>query len=358
MGWAGRRAYADMGFKAGEWIGGQTIYCRAEITYSVETSVNLQTWVTDGVSLSELAPDNTRIATVDRLAPVRFLRLVVITQHHPASPSITPHQPNSKETAMTTNLFARLRNSALILLIYCCSIGLLPAEQFGLFTYRVIGGAEVEITGYPTTEVGAVAIPAEIDGKPVTSIGNPAFFSCGWLTSVTIPASVISIWDWAFDGCSGLTSIIVEGGNPSYSSLGGVLFNQSATRLIQCPEGLTGSYAIPASVTSIGDYAFSGCSGLTSVTIPASVTSIGDGAFDGCSGLTVLTIPASVTSIGDGAFAGCRGLTSISVDDANPSYRSLDGVLFNKSVTRLIRYPGGLTGVYTIPASVTSIGDW
>ena len=91
-----------------------------------------------------------------------------------------------------------------------------------------------------------------------------------------IPSSVTSIGDWAFYGCTGLTSI-----------------------------------TIPSSVTSIGDGAFSDCTGLTSITIPSSVTSIGDYAFSDCTGLTSITIPSSVTSIGDWAFYGCKGLKSV-----------------------------------------------
>ena len=77
-------------------------------------------------------------------------------------------------------------------------------------------------------------------------------------------------------------------------------------------SGLT-SLTIPSSVTEIGESAFHGCSGLTSLTIPSGVTSIGWGAFSGCSGLTSLTIPSSVTSIGEQTFEGCSGLTSIYV---------------------------------------------
>jgi len=118
------------------------------------------------------------------------------------------------------------------------------------------------------------------------------------------------------------------------------------------------SVTIPGSVTSIEDDAFEGCSSLTSITIPASVTSIGDRTFFGCSSLTSITIPASVTSIGVSAFILCSSLTSIDVAQNNKNYSSEEGVLFNKNKTEIIHYPAGKTEKnYTIPASVTSIGN-
>ncbi|MBV3387928.1 leucine-rich repeat domain-containing protein [Prevotella copri] len=105
----------------------------------------------------------------------------------------------------------------------------------------------------------------------------------------------------AFSGCSGLTSLTIPS---SVTSIGESAFDGCS--------GLT-SLTIPSSVTSIGESAFDGCSGLTSLTIPSSVTSIGESVFFGCSGLTSFTIPSSVTSIGWGAFCGCSGLTSIYV---------------------------------------------
>ena len=105
--------------------------------------------------------------------------------------------------------------------------------------------------------------------------------------------SVTSIGEGAFSGCSGLTSVTIPN---SVTSIGGSAF--------QSCSGLT-SVTIPSSVTSIGQSAFSYCSGLTSVTIPNSVTSIGNSAFSRCSGLTSVTIPNSVTSIGQSAFSDC-----------------------------------------------------
>jgi len=98
------------------------------------------------------------------------------------------------------------------------------------------------------------------------------------------------------------------------------------------------------------------------VTIPSTingllVTSIGHRAFDGCNSLTSVTIPNSVTNIGVAAFEDCTSLTAITVDALNSFYSSVDGVLFNKSQTTLIQYPGGKAGSYTIANSVTSIGS-
>ncbi len=166
---------------------------------------------------------------------------------------------------------------------------------------------------------GDVVIPGIITGLPVTSIGVQAFAGCTNLTNVTIPNSVTSIGDWAFLNCASLTSV-----------------------------------TIPNSVTSIGFRAFSDCSSLTSVTIPNSVTNIGSGAFSGCTSLTSVSIPNSVVSIGDWPFSSCTCLTAIEVDPANPSYSSLNGVLFNKSQTLLLQCPGGKAG-YIIPNSVTTI---
>ena len=216
----------------------------------------------------------------------------------------------------------------------------------------------------------------------VTSIGNYAFYGCSSLTSITIPNSVTSIGYEAFDNCDKLNQINVDTANTVYSSENGVLFNKEKTELIRYPAGKTDTaYAIPDSVTSIGGWAFDGCKGLTSITIPDGVTSIGYHAFSGCSSLTSvtvpnsvtsigrfafwccssltsITIPESVTSIGSYAFLDCKKLTQINVDTANTKFSSVNGVLFNKGKTELIRYPEGKADTsYSIPDSVTSI-DW
>ncbi|MDD7292972.1 MAG: leucine-rich repeat domain-containing protein [Clostridiaceae bacterium] len=174
------------------------------------------------------------------------------------------------------------------------------AENSGYYTYTVENG-EATITECDTSISGDVVIPDTLGGYPVTRIGSDAFNGCTGLTSVIIPDSVTNIGNYAFYRCTGLTSITIP---DSVTSIGKDAF-------LGC-TGLT-SVTIGNSVTSIGDYAFSYCEKLRSITIPNSVTSIGYEAFYNCTGLTSITIPDSVTYIGYGAFRGCTGVTSITI---------------------------------------------
>ena len=280
-------------------------------------------------------------------------------------------------------------------------------------TYEIENG-KVTITDCDTSLSGDIVLPSKIEGKPVTSIGSfafrgcssltsvtignsvtsigsYAFYDCSSLASITIPNSVASIGGWAFGYCSSLTSITIPDGVTSIgdsaffgcSSLTSITIPNSVTSIgdsafryctsltsISIPDSVTSigsdafsycdsltSITIPNSVTSIGEYTFSGCSSLKSITIPNSVTSIGDDAFWHCSSLTSITIPNSVTSIGYRAFDNCDKLNQINVDTANTKFSSVNGVLFNKDKTELIRYPEGKADAsYAIPNSVTSIG--
>ncbi len=229
----------------------------------------------------------------------------------------------------------------------------------------------------------AIDIPSDVEygSSPytVTRIGDWAFSGCSYLTSITIPESVTSIGASAFSGCSNLTSITIPSSvthfDPSsYTYWDNVnIFTSSSlfercTSLTSINVATDNSYfdsrnncnaiietssntlifgckntIIPSSVTSIGECAFSRCSGLTSITIPNSVTSIERCAFGACYGLTSITIPNSVTSIGEYAFSWCSGLTSITI----PSSVTSIG-------TRAFEDCSGLTSVTVInPTPIT-----
>ncbi|AKB27733.1 Chitin binding protein [Methanosarcina siciliae T4/M] len=291
-----------------------------------------------------------------------------------------------------------------------------PASDF---TYTS-DGSSITITKYIGAG-GIVLIPAEIEGLPVTTIGTSAFRSCSALTTVTIPDSVTTIGASAFQGCSALTTVsipdsvttigdyafmscsalttvnipnsVISIGKYAFSSCSalttlaigsgvtaisdGAFYNCPSVTTVTIGSGVTNigasafqgcsaltTMSIPDGVINIGTSAFRSCSALTTVTIPDSVTSIGSSAFCGCSGLTIVTIGGGVTSIGgvtsssSFAFSDCSALAAIDVDADNSVYTSIDGVLYSKDVTTLIRCPSGKTGSVSIPNSVTSIGSY
>lgn len=155
-------------------------------------------------------------------------------------------------------------------------------------------------------------IKAVVLENGVTGISSGTFSGSG-LTGLTIPASVTSIGAYAFNGCKNLKTVNVHEDNTRYVSADNVIFNRDKTELVLYPAGNPSAYTMPESVTSIGEYAFGGCEGLTSLTISSGVTSIGGGAFENCRGLTSLDIPSGVVAIGEKAFYGCSGLTSVNI---------------------------------------------
>jgi hypothetical protein len=217
----------------------------------------------------------------------------------------------------------------------------LPALVQAQFTYTAING-QITITGYTGTS-GTVVIPNTLYGLPVTSIGEAAFKWCHSLTNLTIGTNVISIGPSAFYECYSLISVTIPN---SVTSIRAFAF-------CYCTK-LT-SVTIGTNVTTIDDDAFS-YSALTNVTIPDSVTNIGGGAFSPCTNLTNLIIGTGLTNIWNHPFDACASLKAITVDDLNPAYSSMDGVLFNKNQTTLIQCPASKAGSYTIPNRVTNIG--
>ena len=197
-----------------------------------------------------------------------------------------------------------------------------------------------------------VEISDTYEGVPVTSIGEKAFYSCSFLTSVTIPDSVTSIGNNAFQACVSLKSIDIP---DSVKSIGNNAFNGCGITSVTIPKGIEiisegafgstdlTSVTIPDGVTSIGDNAFLRCRSLKSITIPNSVTSIGHDAFAECDKLMSVTIPDGVTSIGDNAFYMCSDITKVTISDSVTSIgksafstcESLTSLTIGKGVTNI-----------------------
>lgn len=154
----------------------------------------------------------------------------------------------------------------------------------GNYTYTLTRG-EATITAFDESSCedmeGVIRVPSALDGYPVISIGDMAFYNCCKITSVYLPNSL----------------------------------------------------------TSIGNSAFAYCDRLANVSIPNSVKNIGDNAFSGCDSLISITISDSVISISDTAFFHCIALSNIEVSADNSKYKSENGILFNKDMTELIKYP-------------------
>ena len=287
------------------------------------------------------------------------------------------------------------------------------AEKYGDFSYGVFSDGTVVITRY-IGSAEKVDIPAEIDGKRVTSIGSTAFWGCTSLTSITIPNSVkrieykafgyctnltsisipnsvTSIGDWVFVECANLKSVMISNSvtsigdevftycpsleainvdidNKNYTSVSGILFDKNKTKLVSYPAGRANEeYCIPNSVTSIGNSAFRKSINLTGITIPNSVIDIGYDAFGNCYSLKSIKIPDSVTSIGNSAFIYCTNLSTITIPDSVTSIG--DNAFLDCTNLSRVTIPDSVTSIgrqvffgceslksITIPNSVTSIG--
>lgn len=259
----------------------------------------------------------------------------------------------------------------------------------------VLNGDEYTLAGYHGGSA-EVVIPAKYHGLPVTEIGIEAFYQKTVITNVTIPDSMKSIRQNAFDGCvnlvsisipnsvttidtyvfrncenlksvtigSGVTSIGYETFTncPAISEvyyegdvegwckiegrgIGSLMLASSNKKFFVNGEELTGTLVIPVGVSVINGGAFAGCQGLTDVSIPDSVTSIGASAFSNCISLASITIPNSVSSIGRSAFSGCTSLAHASLPSG---LTSMNGT-FEKCTS--------LTAI-TLPESLADIGSY
>ena len=218
---------------------------------------------------------------------------------------------------------------------------------------------------------GDITIPSTVTRNGVAYtvkyIGRCAFYQSTLLKSVKMPDTVTEIQLSAFNGCTGLVSVNFGQGlerikNAAFWGCSSLTNPQFPKSLIYIENhafpdctSIT-SLTLPENLTGVDGNTFSGCTNLTSVTFGPNLTYINYGAFRDCEKLAVVSIPEKVVSISHDAFYGCRLLENINVNVANKTYCSVNGVLYDKSLTNLILCPEGKTGSYEIPSGVQEIG--
>ena len=192
-----------------------------------------------------------------------------------------------------------------------------------------------------------VEIPTTYMNYRVSSIGASAFAGCEHLQSVVIPVSVYSIPDYAFSGCNSLEEVVLGNGINSIGN--GAFYGCDSLKKITFSE----------TTTSIGESAFGKCASLETITIPNGVKEIGKTLFMGCTSLKEINIGDKAAYISEKAFRECPSLEAINVSEGNEKYMSIDGVLYSKDGTTLIRYPQGKKDKsFTVPEGVSVIGSY
>lgn len=244
----------------------------------------------------------------------------------------------------------------------------------------------------------SITIPSAL-----TTIYHSVFKGCTSLTSIFIPASVRIFDTTSLSGCTSLMRIDVDANNPYYTSVDGIVMTKDKTSIHTYPAGRSGVYTLPTYITKIYSSAFSGCSKLTGIVLHSNVTEIGSNAFEYCTGLVSVEIPSSVTRFGYGVFSRCTSLASVKLSPNTPalygstfldcssltsvtlpasvqsvfftdfsncpslreilvesgsSYlKSVDGVLYSRDGSVLIRMPGSREGTFVVPSDVGSIAQ-
>lgn len=209
----------------------------------------------------------------------------------------------------------------------------------------------VAYIGYSAFEfcesLNSVKLPESLE-----CIESNLFSDCTSLKEIYVPASVSIIRSYAFAGCESLTCIAVDEANEHFFSHDGMIVSRDGT-LVCCPAGKEEITSYPDNLLAIGIGAFSDC-GFESITLPNGVTTIEDNAFSSCDELKEVTLPSTVKEIAPTAI---RSLNITSINAEGGSYCSVDGILFSGDMTTLVKCPAGYSGSYSIPDSVTVIGD-
>ena len=203
-----------------------------------------------------------------------------------------------------------------------------PSAIEDLFEYKE-NSSGIAITGFNEDKLSEkVIFPSEINGKAVTELTPRVVFKNKTINHAVLPSSITTIGKLNFTSCPKLETINVASDNPNYTSQDGILFSKDRRQLLQVPALFTGAYEIPTCVQELGLSAFKGCN------------------------ITSLTIPATTTTVGSDTFLELSKLTHFIVAETNPAFTTIDGILFSKDKTRLIKFPETRGGEYSVPEGV------
>lgn len=230
----------------------------------------------------------------------------------------------------------KLQRTLLVILLLCLALPSLAAVEQDDFAVEPLEDGGVAITRY-RGKVHKLTVPDTLDGQTVTAVRAGAFCDLDVLESVALPDSIVTVEDGAFSRCERLASIYVSPNHPALAAIDGVLFSKSDKRLICYPPAKEG-----------GEYA-----------VPQGIRAIGGGAFEGAARLKSVSIPDSVTEIGVNPFAGCAWLSGLAVAEGNAALSVIDGALYDTTARRLVCYPADLNAAeYAVAEDTLVIGDY
>ncbi len=241
----------------------------------------------------------------------------------------------------------------LTIILFAMAAFTATAQRFkaGTFLYNVIGGSNVEVASADSSMSGNVAIPQTVrlgdTVYTVVAIANGGFSGCTGIRSIILPAKISRIGKDAFLGCHNLNSINIPYGVKEIKD--GTFCHCDALAGITVPDG----------VAKIGKYAFAHCKNITRFNVPDNCKEIGDKAFYNCLKLQALVITAAVEKIGARALQGCPELRRINVEPENKSFAAIGDILYDKSITTLIKYPGNIDeAMFEMPSSVKTVEEY
>lgn len=257
-----------------------------------------------------------------------------------------------------------------MLVSLCTSLPVVGAEgeetdTSGFYTFRVTDGT-ASIVKCDTSASGAITVPSELGGYPVTKIEPTAFKDCTGITSLVLPEGIEEIGLYAFQECNSLTemtipdsvttmglnpfvlceslqSIVVSETHPLYSSVDGVLYNKDKTTLISCPGGKEGTFTVPEGVVKIEGSAFAGCHAINEIHFPDTLQELGEVVFMGCSSLKSIEIPDGIAVIRRFSFWDCTSLTEVVLPDSVTVIA--DNAFWNCSSLEEITIPKNVTAI-------------